>query len=172
MSVDFRLRPRISLNETKSGRKSNLGPVDNPFTRSVACGLDGKDRIGMLIVRPMRKTRSDQTQRYRGAILALLLACVALVVHEIYGEHGYLAVRRERREYDLLQQEIHRLQEENQQLERRIEALKADPKAIERLARDQMHMARPGERIYTLPEKDKDPKSPDSVASENSNAKQ
>ena len=107
----------------------------------------------------MRKTRSDQTRVYRGVTLTLVLVCVALIVHEIYGEHGYLALRREQREYESLQQEIRRLQEENQQLERRIEALKSDPKAIERVARDQMHMARPGERIYTLPEQDKDGKS-------------
>ena len=119
----------------------------------------------------MRKMRSDQTRSYRSAILALLLVCVALVVHEIYGEHGYLALRREKREYDSLQQEVRRLQEENQQLERHIEALKSDPKAIERIARDQMHMARPGERIYTLPEKDKVPESQDPLATGNSNSR-
>jgi cell division protein FtsB len=119
----------------------------------------------------MRKMRSDQSRTYRGAILALLLVWVALVVHEIYGEHGYFALRREKREYDSLQQEVHRLQEENEQLERRIEALKSDPKAIERVARDQMHMARPGERIYTLPEKDKVPESQDPLAIGNNNAK-
>jgi len=117
----------------------------------------------------MRQTRSRQTRSYRGAILALLLVWVALIVHEIYGEHGYLALRREKIEYDSLQQEVRRLQEENQQLEKRIEALKSDPKAIERVARDQMHMARPGERIYTLPERDKDPKSQDPVAATSSN---
>jgi cell division protein FtsB len=115
----------------------------------------------------MRKMRSDQSRSYRGAILALLLVWVALVVHEIYGEHGYLALRREKTEYDSLQQEVRRLQEENQQLERRIEALKSDPKAIERIARDQMHMARPGERIYTLPEKP--PESQEPVAIGNNN---
>lgn len=119
----------------------------------------------------MRKTRPGKTRTYRGTILALLLVCVALVVHEVYGEHGYLALRRERREYESLQQEVRRLQEENQQLEKYIEALKSDPKTIERVARDQLHMARPGERIYTLPEKDKDPKSPDPAAAENSNLK-
>jgi cell division protein FtsB len=119
----------------------------------------------------MRKTRSNQTRGYRGAILALLLVCVALVVHEIYGEHGYLALRREKKEYDSLRQEVRRLQDENQQLEKRIEGLKSDPKAIERVARDQMHMARPGERIYTLPEKDKDPKPQDPTATDNSNTK-
>jgi cell division protein FtsB len=119
----------------------------------------------------VRQARSHKTRTYRSAILALLLVCVALVVHEIYGEHGYLALRRERREYESLQEEIRRLQEENQQLEKYIEALKSDPKTIERVARDQMHMARPGERIYTLPEKDKDPKSQDPAAAENSNPK-
>jgi cell division protein FtsB len=112
------------------------------------------------------KTSLGKTRTYRGAILALVLLCIALVVHEVYGERGYLALRRQKKEYDSLQQEVRRLQEENQQLEKYIEALKSDPKTIERIARDQMHMARPGERIYTLPEQDKDPKSQDSTAAE------
>ena len=119
----------------------------------------------------MKKRRSGQSRSYRGAILALLLVWVALIVHEIYGEHGYLALRREKREYDSLQQEVRRLQEENQQLEKHIEALKSDPKAIERIARDQMHMARPGERIYTLPEKDRAPESQDAWTTGNSDPK-
>jgi cell division protein FtsB len=119
----------------------------------------------------MRNARLGQGRSYRGAILALLLVCVALVVHEIYGEHGYLALRREKSDYDTLQREVRRLQEENQQLEKRIEALKSDPKAIERIARDQMHMARPGERIYTLPEKDTDPKLQDPATTEDNNPK-
>jgi cell division protein FtsB len=126
-------------------------------------------RISSVDRSELRKTRSDQTRSYRAATLALLLVCVALVVHEIYGEHGYFALRRERREYESLQQEIRRLQEENQQLEKRIEALKSDPKAIERVARDQMHMARPGERIYTLPEQDKDAKPQNPATAEDSN---
>ena len=32
-------------------------------------------------------------------------------------------------------------------------ALKSDPAAIERWAREQMGLAKPGEKIYTLPEK-------------------
>jgi cell division protein FtsB len=112
----------------------------------------------------MRKRRSGKTRTYRGAILALALLSVALVVHEIYGEHGYLALHHQKREYDSLQREVRRLQEENQRLEKRIELLKSDPKTVESIARDQMGMARPGERIYTLPEEDKDPKSQDPTA--------
>ena len=120
----------------------------------------------------VRKAKSGKIQSYgSGVILALVLLSVVLVVQEIYGEHGYLALRRQRREYDSLQQEVRRLQEQNQQLEKYIEALKSDPKTIERIARDQMRMARPGERIYTLPEQDKDPKLQLSTAAENNKAK-
>jgi cell division protein FtsB len=95
----------------------------------------------------------------RAAILALALICVALVVHEIFGSHGYLALRRQRRDYDALQQKIEELQKENLKLESQIKSLKTDPKAIEKMAREQMGLARPGEIIFTLPDKDakKDP---------------
>jgi cell division protein FtsB len=95
-----------------------------------------------------------EMKSYRGAILALILVSVALVVHELFGEHGYLALRRERQQYQVLQQQIQSLKEKNQQLEKQIQSLKSDPHAIEKLAREQMRLARPGEIIYTLPEKD------------------
>ena len=92
-------------------------------------------------------------KRQRGAILALGLVCFALLIHEIFGEHGYLALRRQRRDLNELQQQIQQLQKDNEQLETQIKALKSDPKAIEKMAREQLHMAHPGEMIFTLPEK-------------------
>lgn len=88
----------------------------------------------------------------RGIILGLALACIALVVHEIFGSNGYIAMRQKEREYEALQQQIQKLQQDNQNLEKQIKALKTDPKAIEKIAREQMGLARPGELIYTLPE--------------------
>lgn len=90
----------------------------------------------------------------RNSVLALILVCVALVVHEVFGEHGLLALRRQHKELETLEQKIQQLQQENQKLEQQIKAMKSDPKAIEKLAREQMKLARPGEIIYTLPEKD------------------
>ncbi len=96
----------------------------------------------------------DHNTISRKSVLVLILICVFLVVHEIFGERGWLALRHERKEYKSLQQQIQQLQQENQRLEQQIKALKSDPKAIEKLAREQMRLARPGEIIYTLPEKD------------------
>lgn len=89
---------------------------------------------------------------WRRLLLALLgLGLLALVVHTIFGEHGYLALRHHQQRLEQLQQEIERLEQENRQLAHEIEALKSDPEAIERVAREQLQMARPGEKIITLP---------------------
>jgi cell division protein FtsL len=82
----------------------------------------------------------------------LCLGLLALAVHTVFGEHGYLALRRQQREMDRLQQEIQRLEEENKRLAQEIESLQTDPRAVERVAREQLKMARPGERVLTIPE--------------------
>jgi cell division protein FtsB len=96
----------------------------------------------------------------RAALLALVLIAIALTVHEVFGDRGYLALRRRRQELQTLQEQVRKLQEENRKLEEQIKALKSDPKAIEQLAREQMRLARPGEIIYVLPEKEPKPAPP------------
>ena len=90
----------------------------------------------------------------QNAMYVLVLLCIALIVHEIFGQHGILGLRREQGQVQSLRQQIQQLQQENEQLDKQIKALRSDPKAIERIAREQMHLARPGERIYIFPEKD------------------
>jgi cell division protein FtsB len=102
----------------------------------------------------MKELRWDIRTLQRNAIFVLVLLCVALLVHEVFGQHGFLAMRRQQREVEVLQQKMQLLQQENLELEKQINALRSDPNAIERVAREQMRMARPGEFIYTLPEKD------------------
>jgi cell division protein FtsB len=101
----------------------------------------------------MKQSLRTDARLQRGAILALALVCIFFIVHEIFGEHGYLALRREQRDLSELQQQIQQLQQENKQLELQINALKSDPKAIEKQAREGLGLARPGEIIFTLPEK-------------------
>jgi cell division protein FtsB len=94
----------------------------------------------------------DAATLRRNAAYVLVLVCIALVVHEIFGTHGFLALRQEKKEVESLRQQIQQLQHENEQLDKRIKALQSDPKAIEGLARE-MNLVRPGEIIYTSPEK-------------------
>jgi cell division protein FtsB len=95
----------------------------------------------------------DRSTLYRNLMLVLALLLMAMTAHELFGDHGYLAMRREHAQYDQLQQQIQKLQKENKDLDDRVKALQNDPKAIERIAREQMRMTRPGERVYTIPAK-------------------
>ncbi len=70
----------------------------------------------------------------------------------VNGRHGLSAWRQQRLQDRKLQQEIQELQQENARLHNHIQHLKSDPDAIEHEAREQLHYARPGEVIYTLPE--------------------
>jgi len=102
----------------------------------------------------MDKLSWDAATLRRNAAYFLVLVCIALLVHEIFGTHGFLALRQEKKQVESLHQQILHLQQENSQLDKQIKALKSDPKAIERLARDQLRLVRPGETVYTYPEKD------------------
>ena len=82
----------------------------------------------------------------------LILALFALLVHDIFGAHGFIAMRRTQKEIDRVREQIGKLNSENKSLSNQVNSLKTDPKAIERIAREEMGLARPGEIIYKLPD--------------------
>lgn len=69
----------------------------------------------------------------------------------VNGKHGLSAWQQQRTKDRELRQEIQELQQENARLREHVEHLKSDPNAIEHEAREQLHYAKPGEVIYTLP---------------------
>lgn len=69
----------------------------------------------------------------------------------VNGKHGLSAWQQQRVKDQQLKQEIERLQQENAGMRDHVERLKSDPDAIEHEARQQLHYAKPGEVIYTLP---------------------
>jgi cell division protein FtsB len=91
----------------------------------------------------------DFVRRNLSWFLALGLAL--LLLQDVFGNHGVLAMRRSQQEAREVQRQINQINEENRQLEERVKALKTDPQAIERIAREEMGLARPGEYIFRLP---------------------
>jgi len=89
-------------------------------------------------------------KRYAREIL--VLALVLLAVHDVFGTHGFVAMWRTQKELQDLRTEIDRLNKENVQMTNQVTALKTDPQTIERLAREQMGLAKPGEFIFKLPQ--------------------
>jgi cell division protein FtsB len=88
----------------------------------------------------------------RKVATAGVLAVAALVAyHAMFGANGMVAYQNKRVELKSVNVEVDKLQQENHQLSDQIKALKSDPKAIEKEAREQLRYARPGEVIYLLP---------------------
>ena len=88
--------------------------------------------------------------QYGRAVLAL---CVfTLFLHDIFGAHGFLAMRRTKLEIARVQGEISRLNKENVELSDEVKSLKTDPHKIESIARDELGLAKPGDVIIKLPQ--------------------
>lgn len=80
-----------------------------------------------------------------------VLVLFALLVNDVLGAHGLIAMRKTQRDIEQVQKQIDALHQENQSLSGQVDSLKTDPKAIERIAREEMGLAKPGEIIYKLP---------------------
>lgn len=92
---------------------------------------------------------------YGRIVLALCIA--ALVVHDVFGAHGYLALQRTKQEIAKVQKEIARLNKENAELAEEVQALRTDPNKIEAIARDGLGLAKPGEVIIKIPQSQQTP---------------
>lgn len=88
-------------------------------------------------------------QHYGRHLLVVFVA--VLLVHDVFGTHGFLAMRRKQQELQKVRTEIERLNTENSALEGEVKDLKTDPQTIEKIAREELGQARPGEVIIKLP---------------------
>jgi cell division protein FtsB len=105
------------------------------------------------LIRIRNISRVDAAEYLRKNMRQILcLALFALLVHDIFGPHGFIAMRRTQKEIDEIREQIGKVNEENKSLAEQVNSLKTDPKAIERIAREEMGLARPGEMIFKLPD--------------------
>jgi cell division protein FtsB len=110
-------------------------------------------RVRILIPRRKPKKLVARSARRSGR-LALIIAIVALIgtLYALLGDSGLMAVMSMRARATQLHHEIAAQERANQELLDLIRPLRAeDPDAIERLAREELFMARPGDTVYVLP---------------------
>lgn len=87
--------------------------------------------------------------RVLGAGVGVLLAAVL----GVYGVTGLHRIREVRREIDATEREIAQLRASTRKLTETIDSLRNDPAYIEKLAREERGMVRPGETILKFPSK-------------------
>ncbi len=100
-------------------------------------------------------------RRYRRLVLGALVAVIAATsLVAVFGEGGFLDVRRARHELDRHRAELWRQVDEIRRLRREVRALRDDPSAVERVAREDLGLVRPGEVVFLLPERESPPAQP------------
>lgn len=89
----------------------------------------------------------------RRSLPAVLLASVFLAgcAALLFGERGVLDVKRSRRQLRELQAQVTARKAAVDKLRLEVERLETEPKALERVVREELGMAQPGEVIILLP---------------------
>ncbi len=102
---------------------------------------------------PLRQRAIEWAQHiWRPAGTTVAVALILLFGWGVVnGKHGLSAWQQQRVKDEQLRLEIDKLKQGNAQLREHVDRLKSDPNAIEHEAREQLHYAKPGEVIYTLP---------------------
>jgi len=87
---------------------------------------------------------------YGPGLIGLLV--LVMMVHDIFGTHGFLAMRRTENEIKKVKADLEALSKENAALAQEVKDLNSDPRLIEKIARDDLGLARPGEIIIRIPQ--------------------
>jgi cell division protein FtsB len=92
----------------------------------------------------------DVSVRIAVAVFGLLT--IAILLLAVFNEKGALQVHAQAQKLGAIESEIRKLDSENQQLTTEIQALRTDPAAIEKLAREELKLVKPGEVVLVIPE--------------------
>jgi cell division protein FtsB len=108
-------------------------------------------------LQPRRKRRRRRAPAPRPAgrtkrvvrVLLLFVAAV-VIVDAVVGDRGLLAMLRARHRYDQLAATIAGQRSENARLREEVRRLREDPSAIEEIARRDLGLIRPGEKVFIV----------------------
>ncbi|MFQ5673250.1 MAG: septum formation initiator family protein [Nitrospinales bacterium] len=95
--------------------------------------------------------------RIKKIILLSAVFFTLMILVAIFSDSGILAVSEFKQDLLELKKEDQALEKENARIRRDIQALKFEPYAIEKVAREHLNMAKPGETIYRIVRKSKNP---------------
>jgi cell division protein FtsB len=103
--------------------------------------------------RSSTSSASSPTTRRRGRravqYVLVFVGCV-LVMDALVGEKGLLEMLKKRQEYRTLEQSLADVRSDNARLREEARRLQEDPSAIEDLARRELGLIKPGEKLFIL----------------------
>ncbi|MGH9456038.1 MAG: FtsB family cell division protein [Thermoanaerobaculia bacterium] len=98
-----------------------------------------------------RNPRQAARVTIRAVVLLSGVLTVVFLVSFVFSEEGISELRTARARVHTLRQEIEQLERENARLRSEVESLEQSDFAVERIAREDLGMAKEGEVVYMLP---------------------
>jgi cell division protein FtsB len=121
------------------------------YTRSLQLTVKAKDQV---VSQREEGGRAEPGSRRKAWVLGTIIALIALAVGGVFGDRGVLNLVEKRRQVDALRVEIEELRADNARLAVEVADLRTSPRAIERLAREELGLARPDETLFLIREED------------------
>ena len=81
--------------------------------------------------------------------VVLAVGCV-LIVDALVGDRGFLAMLKARQQYRTLEMSLAQSRAENARLREQARQLREDPQAVEEIARRELGLLRPGEKLFII----------------------
>ena len=101
---------------------------------------------------PDTTTTSSLPRRRRSRLVRYLVVAIGcvLIVDALVGDRGFLAMLKARQQYRTLEASLARSRAENARLREQARQLREDPQAIEDIARRELGLLRPGEKLFII----------------------
>jgi len=101
---------------------------------------------------PDTTTTSSLPRRRRRRVVRYVVVAVGfvLIIDALVGDRGFLAMLKARQQYRTLETSLARSKTENAQLREQARELREDPEAIEDIARRELGLIRPGEKLFII----------------------
>lgn len=113
---------------------------------------------------PPRRARTDHGEEAPAArpegrhvrpasyiVVSLLLSALFFGIF-LLSDRGLLQLRKQRRQLAKAREEVAQLEAGNRRLEAEVAALRSDPRALEKIAREELNLVKPGEVVLLLPD--------------------
>jgi cell division protein FtsB len=88
----------------------------------------------------------------RIAVAVFGLLTVAMLLLAVFNDKGSLQVRAQAKKLSALEDDITKLDAENKKLNTEIQALRTDATTVEKLAREELKLVKPGEVVIVTPD--------------------
>jgi cell division protein FtsB len=101
---------------------------------------------------PDTTTTSSMPRRRRSRIVRYLVVAIGcvLIVDALVGDRGFLAMLKAQQQYRALEASLAGSRAENARLREEARELREDPRAIEEIARRELGLIRPGEKLFII----------------------